>query len=199
MPGADRVEGVLDAAPSDAELRAVVVAAARGDEDAWAELIRRYGRRVFALACSRVRRADLAEEITQSVFATLAIKLRDGGYDEQGRFEPWLFRVAMNRVRDECRRERRQATPADPDAFRFRAGEEPDDARPDGQDLTKLREALGELSEPDREVIELRHHAQMSFKQIAELLGVPMGTLLARHHRALRKLRAIMEPEGGAA
>jgi RNA polymerase sigma-70 factor (ECF subfamily) len=51
---------------------------------------------------------------------------------------------------------------------------------------------MGTLSESDREVIELRHHAGLSFKQIAELVNEPLGTLLARHHRALRKLKAAM-------
>ena len=49
------------------------------------------------------------------------------------------------------------------------------------------------LSPADREVIELRHHAQMGFKQMSEVLDEPLGTLLARHHRALRKLREILE------
>ncbi|MEZ6319075.1 MAG: sigma-70 family RNA polymerase sigma factor [Phycisphaerales bacterium] len=202
MHAADRTESVLDAAPDEAELRGVIESAARGDDLAWAELIKLYGRRVFALAHSRVRRADLAEEITQSVFATIAIKLKDGGYAEQGRFEPWLFRIAMNRVRDECRREQRQATPTDPESFRFRAEGDtptPGDRETDRHELGLLRTALAKLADADREIIELRHHAQMSFKQIAELLDEPMGTLLARHHRALRKLRTIMEPETGGA
>jgi RNA polymerase sigma-70 factor (ECF subfamily) len=49
------------------------------------------------------------------------------------------------------------------------------------------------LTDTDRDVIELRHHGGLSFKQIAELLDEPLGTLLARHHRALRKLRETME------
>jgi len=202
MHAADQAEGVLDAVPGETELRGVIESAAHGDDQAWATLIKLYGRRVFALARSRVRRADLAEEITQSVFATIAIKLKDGGYAEQGHFEPWLFRIAMNRVRDECRRERRQATPADPDTLRLRAqgdGQAPADRESERHELGLLRAALAKLADADREVIELRHHAQMSFKQIAELLDEPMGTLLARHHRALRKLRAIMEPETGGA
>jgi DNA-directed RNA polymerase specialized sigma24 family protein len=51
---------------------------------------------------------------------------------------------------------------------------------------------MEQLSHADREVIELRHHGQMSFQQLAEMLDEPMGTLLARHHRALKKLKEIM-------
>lgn len=198
-PMADRGESHPGAAPG-ADTTALLARAARGDEDAWRALINLYARRVYALARSRCRRDDLAEEITQSVFATVAEKLRSpdlpGGYTDQGRFEPWLFRVAMNRVRDEIRRLQRHAEPTDPgnfEALRL-APEEPD--RADPRDLQRLREALAELNDADRQIIELRHHAQLSFKTIAAMLEEPVGTLLARHHRALRKLKSILESAG---
>lgn len=178
----------------------VVERAACGEEAAWVELVEMYGRRVFALAKSRIRRADLAEEIAQSVFATVAVKLRDGGYNDQGRFEAWLFRIAMNRIRDEIRRERRHAVPTDPANFGGLGGKEPDVDRigmGDAGELGLLRQAMGKLSDADREVIELRHHGELSFKQMAEMLDEPMGTLLARHHRALRKLKGTMEELAG--
>lgn len=139
---------------------------------------------------------ELAEEITQSVFVTVASKLVGGGYTEQGRFESWLFRVAMNRIRDEVRRARRQAAPTDPESLSTlaAAGETERDDRP--AMLDALRSALERLPDADREVIELRHHAGMSFRQIADLLEEPIGTLLARHHRALRKLKDIMTAGG---
>jgi len=65
----------------------------------------------------------------------------------------------------------------------------PEDGR-----FSELRGALSQLSEADREIIELRHHANLSFRTIADLLSTPMGTLLARHHRALKKLKAMLEP-----
>lgn len=180
--------------PAEAEddLAEVLARAGRGDEAAWEVIVGRYARRVFALAHSRCRDGELAEEITQSVFVTVAQKLGSGEYAERGRFESWLFRVAMNRLRDEIRRVRRHAVPTEPRALGALAGE------PDGEreDLTALRAAMGRLGEADREVIELRHHGQLSFRQMAELTGEPLGTLLARHHRALRKLRQLIEEAG---
>lgn len=194
-PKAERADG-----PEDGALRCALAGAARGEEQAWALLVGWYGRRVFALARSRIRDVDTAEDITQSVFTTVAASLRDGGYDERGRFEAWLFRVAMNRVRDECRRARHRATPTDPGGFGGRGVEAEDTGAADqrDRDLARLRTALGELGEADREVIELRHHAQMSFKAIAEQLGEPVGTVLARHHRALGKLRSVLAEQAGA-
>lgn len=177
----------------DASLDELLRAAAAGDDQAWRRLIGLYARRVYALVRSRVGDPDLAEELTQSVFATVSTKLADQ-YTEQGRFESWLFRIAMNRVRDEARRAKRQATAVDPVMFDARAGA-PATGRDEGL-TARLGAAMGELSDADREIIELRHHGQMSFKQMAELLGEPTGTLLARHHRALRKLRSSMEDRG---
>jgi len=182
-----------DAQPAD--LAPLLKAAARGDPQAWRELVNRYSRRVYALAKSRCRNEDVAEEIAQSVFATIAMKLGSGQYTEVGRFESWLFRVAMNRVRDTVRRAKRRPETHDAAALevqpdrRGAAGEE----RVEAGSLGRLREAMAGLSEADREVIEMRHHGGMSFKQMSEVLEEPVGTLLARHHRALRKLREILE------
>jgi RNA polymerase sigma-70 factor (ECF subfamily) len=175
------------------ELASLLRAASQGDEPAWRRLIEMYGRRLFALAKSRCRSREQAEEIVQSVFVTVSSKLGAGEYTEQGRFEAWLFRVTMNRLRDHARRVKRHAVSVEQE--RLTGVSAPQGA--DGVDLDALRRAIDQLGAADREIIELRHHGGMSFKQLAELLGEPLGTLLARHHRALRKLREIMENEQG--
>ena len=181
------------------ELVPILAAACDGDEDAWRTLVERFWRRVYALVRSRCGRSELAEEITQSVFVTVATTLRDGGYQERGRFESWLFLVAMNRLRDELRRQRRQAAPTDPATLTGISGVDADADRGDrSEEIDALRAAVARLADPDREIIELRHHAGLSFKQIAQTLDEPIGTLLARHHRALKKLRSLMEAEAPA-
>lgn len=177
----------------------VLAAAARGDGAAWRTIVALYGRRVYALAKSRCRDVDVAEEITQSVFATVATKFGSGQYEEQGRFEAWLFRVVMNRVRDHVRRHKRRpdglsggSTEGMLASAPARLEQEPSFSQ--GM-LARLRRAMDQLSDADREIVELRHHGGMSFKQMADMLGEPVGTLLARHHRALRKLRDVMEPD----
>lgn len=179
----------------DDNIPALLEAASGGDQSAWREIVAMYARRVYALIRSRCGSHDVAEEVTQSVFVTVATKLSSGQYTELGRFEPWLFRVAVNRARDEQRRLRRHAAPVDPATFSASRDErEPED--PDApHQIEKLRDALSRLGDDDREVIELRHHAGLSFRQMADLLEQPIGTLLARHHRALRKLRDMMTAE----
>lgn len=185
--------------PGDPDLRALVADAAGGDERAWETIVSLYARRIYAMARSRLHDAESAEEITQSVFATLAGTLRANAsaYEERGRFESWLFRITMNRVRDEGRRRARRATDTLPltDAGTILDGTE--GRKNDRDDLAALRHAVASLDDRDREVVELRHHGQMPFARIADLLGEPMGTVLARHHRALKKIRQTMEQQTG--
>lgn len=186
-------ESGFEGPPDD--LAPILAHAIAGDPAAWRTVVDRYGRRLFALAKSRCKDAETAEDITQSVFATVAAKFSAGQYIEEGKFESWLFRVATNRIRDHIRKVRRQPVTADSDLVsdsesRSR-GSVQDHSDPGAID--RLREAMQALGDADREVIELRHHGGMSFKQMADVLDEPMGTLLARHHRALRKLKELLE------
>lgn len=180
-----------DSQASGVDTANLLAAASKGDARAWESLVAVYARRVFALAKSRCKDATVAEDITQSVFTTVAEKVGGGEYTEQGRFESWLFRVAMNRVRDHVRRAKRR--PDAPDVAAVERHVAPESDRTDPATLERLRGAMDRLSESDREIVEMRHHGGLSFKQIADILGEPLGTLLARHHRALHKLRDLME------
>jgi RNA polymerase sigma-70 factor (ECF subfamily) len=179
--------------PDKETLQATLRRAAEGDEHAWRIIVFTYSRRVFGLIRAQCGDADLAEEITQSTFCTIVSKI--DSYTELGRFEPWLFRIAMNRLRDEMRRRRRQATPVEDEALAGLAGAADAPNRPGKGDpgrIQALNRALAQLSEADQRIIHLRHFAQLSFRQIADLLEQPLGTVLARQHRALRKLRDLM-------
>ena len=175
------------------QLAPLVARAARGDEDAWRTIVERCAPRMHAIIRAQCRDDDLAEEIVQSTFCTVVRTLAD--YEEGGRFESWLMRIAMNRLRDEMRRRGRQAVPTEETTLVGLAGGVESAAEPDAGTLEsrRLQQALDRLSDSDREVIHLRHVGGLGFKQIAEALDTPIGTLLARHHRALRKLRGFLE------
>ena len=171
-----------------ASLEETLQRAAGGDETAWRDIVDAYSPRVFGLIRAQCGSTDLAEEITQSTFCTIVERI--GRYSELGRFESWLFRIAMNRLRDEMRRRKRQANPVENEALVGLAGaDDPEPPGPGSDDLTALQGALDLLSEADRRVVHLRHFTGLSFARIAGILGEPLGTVLARQHRALKKLR----------
>ncbi|MCC6908866.1 MAG: RNA polymerase sigma factor [Phycisphaerales bacterium] len=169
--------------------------ASRGDQSAWRAIVDRYAPRVYGLLKSQCGDAELAEEIAQSVFCTVAAKLTGNtGYVEQGKFEAWIFRIAVNRLRDDIRRRRRQATAVEQSALDERAAPSRNGFVPrDDDEHVALRGAIERLSAADRQIIEYRYIGGLSFKQMAELLDEPLGTVLARQHRALRKLRDLLE------
>ncbi len=208
-----------DALSPDA-LPDVLRRARRGDESAWSALLDAYGRRVFGLLMRKCGDRELAEELTQATFVKLVQTLRDpqrgASYVERGKFEAWLFRVAVNALRDEMRRRKRQATPTDMSPAAASGSAErasgwaeqqtrvvsgistpaanPREALEQSEQIDQLRRCVARLPEADRDILELRHTAGLSFAEIAETLEQPLGTVLARAHRAVRKLRAMMQP-----
>jgi RNA polymerase sigma-70 factor (ECF subfamily) len=184
-----------------------IAAAAAGDPAAWESLVDAYGRRVWGLLRRRCGDAELAEELTQHTFVKvyMALTRTDRRYEDRGKFEAWLFRVATNAWRDERRRRSRHARPTDmspggvTDGLHLAGGDAADDdpsaAMEQQERHQQLREAVARLPEADQQVLYLRHTAQLSFTQIAETLEQPLGTVLARAHRAVGKLRKMMQPE----
>ena len=200
---------------SETSVEQVLRQAAAGDAVAWRQLVQWYSTRVFALLVRQCRDRELAEEITQATFVQVVAHI--DRYRELGKFEPWLFRIAMNRLRDELRRRKRQAQPMDMSESRddaatgqvgwsgedqlteMRRGGQPEgpvDLVSQGEEIEILKQAVAELNEADREILYLRHTAGLSFAEIAQSLGQPLGTVLARGHRALGKLRKMLEERG---
>jgi len=177
--------------PLEIDYASLLEKAADGDDRAWEVLVRALAPRIHALIVANTRDDELAEEITQSVFVTVSQRVND--YVEQGRFEAWVFRIAMNRLRDEMRRRSRHARPVGDMGFpeSERSGREDRAAyvQADPDAAGALWDAVRNLSETDQEILHLRHVAGLGFKEIADLLEAPVGTLLARHFRAVRRLR----------
>ncbi len=172
-----------------------------GDRTAWDTLVDAYWQRLFGYALRATSNAELAQDLVQETF--LRIVQRLGKYDDQGKFEAWLFRILVNLVRDHGRslsRHPTQSTVIESGGERIEmtdelAGKVP--ARFDPlhhrEDVDALQVALRKLPEGDRQILLLRHFADMPFKDIARTLNCPIGTVLARAHRALGKLRGLME------
>lgn len=190
--------------PGDPDPQHSLAMAADGDPQAWRDLVDSFSPRVYALLLRQCGDRELAEELTQQTFVKLVSQLAQRRYDEQGKFESWLFRIATNGLRDEMRRRRRQARPMDftaGDGANGRDGitepvspnaQDPFEGASRAEQIDLLRRAVSQLSEADQKILHLRHTAGLSYVQIAEVLDEPLGTVLARGHRALGKLRKKM-------
>ena len=176
------------------------MSAQAGDPGAYRELLDMYGRRLYGYFLRATGSHHDAEDLLGEVMLRLVSKLDK--YDDRGRFEPWLFRIAANMVRDRIRRSKANPMPAslsiDSEAGASRADQlMAETGRIDAGLLAEetseqLQRALLRLDETTREMILVRHFGQMSFKEIADLFQCPLGTALARVHRGLKALRRMM-------
>jgi RNA polymerase sigma-70 factor (ECF subfamily) len=190
----------LEERVGQASLDELLDRARRREAAALEELVERYSPRVYALLLRLTGSRDVADDFLQETFLRVVRTIE--AYEHVGRFEAWLFRIAANLARDYARQRRRvgpvaSLTPTETDSAPAVAidPEVPAAAceRMESQERSaQLASALARLPEADREILLLRHYSELSFREIAELLGVPLGTALARAHRALQKLRAQM-------
>ena len=172
-----------------------------GDRAAWDTLVDAYWQRLFGYALRATGNSELAQDLVQETF--LRIVQRLDRYADQGKFEAWLFRILVNLVRDHGRSKLRhptQSTVVESNGDRSDMTDDmagkpgmPFEPLTHREDVDRLHEALRKLPEGDRQILLLRHFADMPFKDIARTLNCPIGTVLARAHRALGKLRVLME------
>lgn len=175
--------------------------ARRREPDALDALVQRYSSRVYGLLYRMTGSRDVADDFLQETFLRMVRTIE--AYEHTGRFEAWLFRIAANLARDHARQRARRgdSSPLGADAEcepamrSSAAAQGPDAALERAETSERLEAALGLLSPADREILMLRHFGDLSFREIAEMLGVPLGTALARAHRALQRLRALMSDE----
>lgn len=169
-----------------------------GDESSLETLIVRHRDRVYGAIYNFTKDVYLTEDLFQEVFIKVVNKLREGKYNEEGKFLPWVLRMAHNLCIDNYRKTKRQVsivTSEEFDLFEIL----PVDST-NGEEMIinqqlkdKVRHLLNELPEEQREVVLLRHYFEFSFKEISELTGVSINTALGRMRYALINLRKVIE------
>lgn len=178
----------------------------QGDTNAFGTLVERYQDRLYNSLLRTTQSPDEAAEIAQQAFVYAFRKL--ASFRGDSAFYSWLFRIAMNAMISEKRRQRRQAVSLE--ANREKSGSEPidgdlenDPSRPLELDERRLivERALAELSEEFRTVIVLKEIEDLKYEQIAEILDCPIGTVRSRLHRAREELRlklhVLLSQDGG--
>jgi RNA polymerase sigma-70 factor (ECF subfamily) len=188
-----------------AQLRATIASAQAGSAEAYKALLEAYGPRLYGYFFRACGNHHEAEDLLGELMLRLVRRLKI--YDDRGRFEPWLFRIAANMVRDRIRRCRSNPAPmslsaeSDESASlggRLAAAETLAGAEMLAREVSdELNESIARLEPKTRDMILLRHFAELSFKEIADMYECPLGTVLARVHRGLRTLRRLMGERDG--
>lgn len=169
-----------------------------GDEKSLSILINRHQQKIFGFIFSKVYDKDLAEDIFQDTFIKVVRTLKRGKYNEEGKFLPWVMRIAHNLVIDHFRKSNRMPKfegKGDFDILDFMTDGDLNAERKIIKDQidSDLHELIKELPEDQLEVLEMRIFKEMSFKDIALKTDVSINTALGRMRYALINLRKIIE------
>jgi len=156
-----------------------MAAVADGSDSAFAELLRRYERPLAGFLRRQVGDAD-AEDVFQEVW--LRVARRASSFDRSRRFKPWVYRIALNEVRSWWARTRPEIR-STADAIELA-----DPSPSPTSDAVDVERLLATLPVEQREVMVLRYQLDLSEAEIAEVLGVPRGTVKSRAHAALSSL-----------
>ena len=175
----------------------------KGDESALATLITRHKRRIFSYIMLTVKNKAVAQDVFQDTFFKVINTLKKGQYNEEGKFLPWVLRIAHNLIIDTFRRDKRMPTISGGkneegesfDIFSVIPMEEKnaEEAIVQGQMHKNIRKLVEKLPNEQREVLMMRHYYDMSFKEISEITNVSINTALGRMRYALINLRKMIE------
>ena len=166
-----------------------LISAALEDPAAFGMLYDRYVQHIYRYAYSRVENTRVAEDITSQTFTAAYESL--GRYRERGYFSAWLFRIAQSEINNHFRRSRREVGL---DATKRLA--EADDALGSviqDEELGRLRFLIKKLDDDERELIRLRYVAELSFAEMADLLGKREDAVKKAVYRLLERLKGQME------
>ena len=169
-----------------------------GSEIAIEKLINRHQLRIFNYIKSKVLDRDTAEDIFQDTFIKVIKTLKSGVYNEEGKFLPWVMRIAHNLVIDFFRKSNRIPTIENNDEydlFKFISDSTPNIERILFQDqlVKDLQNLILELPDDQKEVLTMRLYKDMSFKEIAENTNVSINTALGRMRYAIINLRKLAD------
>ena len=181
----------------------LVIRAREGNRDAFGALVLRYQAQAIIIAQSILRNLELAKDASQNAFAKAYFGL--GRFREEARFKTWLFKIVVNEAKDVYRKEKSRGL------FKFWSAQEteehetesilelvpsseqsPREAFETREAKERLERAIDELPEREREVFVLRHLNGLSLSEVAETLGIAVGTVKAHLAHGNKKLKAIL-------
>ena len=174
-----------------------------GNETAFNLLVDRYQSKVFTTIFLIVKDQDVAEDLLQDVFVKVLHTMNSDKYNEEGKFQPWVMRIAHNMAIDHFRKAKRYPTILLEDGSNLLnslsfAEDSSEEQRIKDETHAWVRNLIDELPEAQKEVVIMRHYLDMSFQEIAEQTGVSINTALGRMRYALNHIRKKMKQVNNA-
>lgn len=170
----------------------------KGCNKSFETLLQRHKNKIYQNVYFMVRDRDLAEDVFQETFVKVINTLQAGRYNEEGKFYPWVMRIAHNLVIDHFRKEKKMRKVRGDDEFNIFDVLVLEDKNVEtdivnAQILGDVKQLLEYLPEDQKRVVKMRIYQDLSFKDIADITGVSINTALGRMRYALINLRRIME------
>ena len=170
-----------------------------GDNEAFDALLERHKNKLYSYIYYNVRNADMTDDIFQETFVKVIMTLRQGRYVESGKFGSWLTRIAHNLIIDQFRTEQNECTVSNDEVETdlFAAAGTTDytiEAKMmTEQALSEISKLIEMLPESQLEMIQMRIHQNLSFKEIAQIKGISINTALGRMRYAVLNLRKMAQ------
>lgn len=169
-----------------------------GDENALAMLIRRHQSKIYGFIYSKLSDRDIADDIFQDTFMKVIKTLKSNSYNEEGKFLPWVMRIAHNLIVDHYRKNKKMPMLRETEEFSIFSVLTDSSQNAESKMITELIEKdlkriVAELPEDQKEVLMMRLYQDLSFNEIAELTNVSINTALGRMRYAILNMRKIIE------
>lgn len=181
--------------PQDSEL---IAQYRNGSESAFDLLVDRYQKKIYTTIFLIVKDQEIAEDLLQDVFVKVVNTINSDKYNEEGKFQPWVMRIAHNLAIDYFRKAKRYPTILMEDgsnifnSLKF-SEETIEDRKVRDEGIDLVKRLIEELPETQKEVLIMRYYVDMSFQEIADQTGVSINTALGRMRYALIHLRKKMK------
>jgi RNA polymerase sigma-70 factor (ECF subfamily) len=169
-----------------------------GDENALTLLINRHQSKIFGFIYSKISDRDISNDIFQDTFIKVIKTLKSKSYNEEGKFLPWVMRIAHNLIIDHYRKNKKMPMFRETEEFSIFSIMSDDALTIENKIIREhveidLKKLIEELPADQKEVLVMRMYQDMSFKEISEITGVSINTALGRMRYALMNMRKVID------
>jgi RNA polymerase sigma factor (sigma-70 family) len=178
----------------------------KGNNNCFEQLLGRHKNKIFTYILLTVKKREVAEDIFQDVFVKVINIMKKGSYTEEGKFLPWVMRIAHNMIMDYFRLGKRmqfvenaEDEEEDMDIFKLLVNDEKNAEEKiiSEEQSSEIRSLIEQLLPEQKEVLVMRHYRKMSFREISAMTNVNINTCLGRMRYAVTRLRSMLEEKEG--